>query len=41
MPCHRVVCEDGSIGGYARGQKIKIALLKEEGVKIKDGKVVV
>ena len=41
MPCHRVVRADGAIGGYARGQKVKIALLKKEGVKIKDGKVVV
>lgn len=40
VPCHRVVKADGSLGGYAYGDIKKIALLKEEGVKIKDGKIV-
>lgn len=40
LPCHRVVCADGSIGGYARGVKTKIALLTGEGVQIKNGKAV-
>lgn len=31
IPCHRVVRSDGGIGGYNRGQKNKIKLLKEEG----------
>lgn len=39
-PCHRVVKSDGSVGGYARGEKEKIKVLKKEGVKIKSGKVV-
>ena len=34
IPCHRVVRSDGGVGGYNRGQKRKIALLKKEGVKL-------
>jgi O-6-methylguanine DNA methyltransferase len=35
IPCHRVVRSDGYIGGYNRGAKMKRAILKKEGVKIK------
>lgn len=40
IPCHRVVKTDGSLGGYAYGDAKKILLLKEEGVEVKDGKIV-
>jgi len=31
IPCHRVICSDRSLGGYKRGSKKKIELLKKEG----------
>lgn len=40
VPCHRVVCSDGSLGGYAFGSAKKTALLKKEGVKVKNGKII-
>ena len=30
IPCHRVVCSDGEIGGYNRGVANKVRLLKKE-----------
>lgn len=39
VPCHRVISSDRTIGGFAHGVKKKIALLKKEGVHIKNGKV--
>lgn len=32
IPCHRVVRSDGGIGGYNRGRKRKIRILRKEGV---------
>ncbi len=40
VPCHRVVRSDGRIGGFAGGPKAKAGLLRKDGVKVKDGKVV-
>ncbi|NCO15129.1 6-O-methylguanine DNA methyltransferase [Candidatus Wolfebacteria bacterium CG18_big_fil_WC_8_21_14_2_50_39_7] len=31
IPCHRVIRSDGKIGGYNKGEKVKIILLKKEG----------
>ncbi|MCX7661378.1 MAG: MGMT family protein [Candidatus Omnitrophica bacterium] len=30
IPCHRVVCSDGKLGGYIWGAKVKERLLKLE-----------
>ena len=38
-PCHRVVQSNGGLGGYAFGLPKKIALLKSEGVEVKNGKI--
>jgi methylated-DNA-[protein]-cysteine S-methyltransferase len=34
LPCHRVIREDGSLGGYGGGLSLKRKLLKIEGVDI-------
>lgn len=34
VPCHRVVCSDGRVGGYMYGKKRKISLLVKEGIPI-------
>lgn len=39
VPCHRVVRNDGKIGGYSMGIKKKIEILKKEGVNISSGKI--
>lgn len=41
VPCHRVVASDGSLGGYQgkMNSPKKIALLKKEGISVKNGKI--
>jgi len=34
VPCHRVIKEDGSVGGFSKGKDSKLRLLKKEGVII-------
>ena len=34
VPCHRVICSDGKIGGFNRGKEFKAVLLRKEGVKL-------
>ena len=40
VPCHRVVMSTGKVGGYAYGEHIKIKLLNDEGIQIKNGKII-
>ena len=40
IPCHRVVMATGKIGGYAYGEHGKIKLLNDEGIQIKNGKII-
>ncbi len=40
VPCHRVVNSSGFVGGFARGVKAKIKLLRKEGLKIENRVIV-
>lgn len=40
VPCHRVVNNDGGIGGFASSISKKIALLNKEGILVKNNKIV-
>lgn len=39
VPCHRVICSDGRVGGYKLGIREKIRLLRKEGIEVKNGRV--
>ncbi len=40
VPCHRVVKSDGTLGGFATGCENKIKLLEQEGIMIKENRIV-
>jgi len=40
IPCYRVIMSDGRVGSYRGGQKKKIALLKRDGVSVKNARIV-
>jgi methylated-DNA-[protein]-cysteine S-methyltransferase len=39
VPCHRVVCSDGHVGGYMYGKNRKVSLLLKEGIPIDNDKI--
>lgn len=39
VPCHRVVCSDGRLGGYRYGAAQKAALLRSEGIVISGNRI--
>jgi len=39
VPCHRVVCSDGKLGGFVNGPRKKKSLLEQEGVAIEKGRI--
>lgn len=39
VPCHRVIRSNGEVGGFAGGTSKKIAMLKREGIVIKNRKI--
>tara|TARA_B100000315_G_scaffold85321_1_gene78163 strand:+ start:271 stop:585 length:315 start_codon:yes stop_codon:yes gene_type:complete len=39
VPCHRVINENGNLGGFASGLKNKVDLLKKECIEIKNNKI--
>ncbi len=40
IPCHRVVRTDKTVGGYVGGTCQKKKMLKKEGIKIKNNKII-
>ncbi|MCL4358481.1 MAG: MGMT family protein [Patescibacteria group bacterium] len=34
IPCHRIIRNNGEVGGYNKGMEVKLKKLKREGVKI-------
>jgi len=39
VPCHRVIRNDGFVGGFASGTAKKTEMLRKEGIEIIDGKI--
>lgn len=39
IPCHRVINSDGFVGGYGKGIKKKIELLRKECIEIKNKRI--
>ena len=40
VPCHRIVNSKGGLHGFATGLKNKAKLLRKEGIKIKNNKII-
>ena len=37
VPCHRIICSNGNLGGYAYGSALKRELLEKEGIRFYNG----
>ena len=40
VPCHRVVGSNGHFVGFASGLKKKVEMLRKEGIKVKNNKII-
>jgi len=40
FPCYKVVKNSGEVGGYALGEKEKIRKLEEDGILVRNGKII-
>jgi deoxyribonuclease V len=40
MPCFKIVKSDGSLGGFGLGITDKIRRLKNDGIEVKNGKII-
>ena len=40
MPCFKIVSSDGTLGGFGLGVNDKIRRLNEDGISVKNGKIV-
>ena len=40
MPCFKIVKSDGSVGGFGLGVEDKLRRLKEDNIRVKDGRIV-
>jgi len=40
MPCFKIVKSNGTLGGFGLGIKDKIRRLKQDGIEVKNGKIV-
>lgn len=40
MPCYKIVCSDGRIGGFGLGIEDKIKRLKQDNIEVKNGRIV-
>jgi hypothetical protein len=40
MPCFKIVKSDGSLGGFGLGINDKVRRLKNDGIEVKNGKII-
>lgn len=40
MPCFKIVCSDGTLGGFGLGLEDKIRRLNEDNIKVKNNRII-